>query len=148
MYAMRPSSSAVISSSPRQHPDAGLYARVGVETGVSAATPHQLVGMLFDGFAVAVATAKAALLAGEVQTKCAAINRAARIVDEGLKASLDPAGGALATDLNELYAYVVLRLTQANLGNDADRLDECLALMQPLRDAWAQIGPRVEARRT
>ena len=63
--------------------------------------------MLFDGFAVAVATAKAALLIGEVQTKCAAINRAAR-----------------------------------------DRLDECLALMQPLRDAWAQIGPRVEARRT
>lgn len=148
MYAVRPATSSMTSSSPRQHLDAGLYARVGVETGVGAATPHRLVSMLFDGFVVAVTTAKAALLTGDVQTKCSAINRAARIVDEGLKASLDPAGGALAIDLNELYAYVVLRLTQANLGNDTDRLDECLALMQPLRDAWAEIGPRVDAGRT
>ena len=147
MYAVSPLSSSVSSSSPPQHPQAALYARVGVETGVGSASPHQLVGMLFDGYAVAVATAKSALAAGDVQAKCAAINRAVRIVDEGLKASLDPAGGALARDLNELYAYVVMRLTQANLGNDPARLDECLAVMQPLREAWAAIGPSVAARR-
>ena len=146
MYAAF-TSSPVPSSSPPKHPQAGLYARVGVETGVNSASPHQLVGMLFDGFAVAVATAKGALLAGDVQTKCSAINRAVRIVDEGLKACLDPAGGALATDLDELYAYVLLRLTQTNHGNDPRGLDECLALLQPLRDAWAEIGPRVEVRR-
>ena len=54
------------------------------------------------------------------------IGRAVRIVEEGLKASLNlSAGGALAADLSELYAYVTLRLTQANLKNDAAALDEC-----------------------
>ncbi len=147
MYTMRPLSSSVPSASPSQHPQAAMYARVGVETGVNSASPHQLVSMLFDGFAVALATARNALDAGQVEAKCAAINRAVRIVDEGLKASLDPAGGALARDLDELYAYVVMRLTRANLGNDAAGLDECLSLMQPLREAWAAIGPTVASRR-
>ena len=34
---------------------AGAYRTVGVETGVAAATPHQLVTMLFDGFDDAIA---------------------------------------------------------------------------------------------
>jgi len=123
-----------------------LYARVGVETGVGSASPHQLVSMLFAGFVDALAQAKGALQNGQVDVKCQAIGRAARIVDEGLKASLDlHGGGALAADLGDLYAYITLRLTQANLRNDAAALDECLALMQPLRQAWASIAPQVDA---
>jgi len=45
----------------------------------------------------------------------------------------------LARDLHQLYAYVSLRLTQANLKSDEGALDECLKLMQPLADAWASI---------
>jgi len=75
-----------------------------------------------------------------------AIGRAGRIVDEGLKASLDmQGGGALAAELNELYAYVSLRLLHANLHNDADALDECRRLIRPLREAWAQIGGSLPA---
>jgi len=121
-------------------PSANLYARVGVETGVSGATPHKLVAMLFDGFVDAIAQAKGALAAGNVEVKGRAIGRAARIVDEGLKAGLDlSAGGSLAADLADLYAYVTLRLTYANLHNDPDALDECLRLVTPLRDAWRSI---------
>ena len=123
-------------------PQVNLYARVGVETGVSGASPHRLVAMLFDGFAESIATAKGALANGKIEAKGRAIARAFRIVDEGLKASLDmTAGGTLARDLDELYAYIGLRLTQANLRNDAAALDECLALMQPLREAWMSIAP-------
>jgi len=130
-------------------PQANLYARVGVETGVSGASPHRLVAMLFDGFAESIATAKGAMANGQIEAKGRAIARAFRIVDEGLKASLDmAAGGTLARDLDELYAYISLRLTQANLRNDAAALDECLAVMQPLREAWTAIGPAVAARRT
>ena len=129
-------------------PQASLYARVGVETGVSSASPHQLVAMLFAGFTDAITRAKGAMQAGEVEAKCNAIGRAARIVDEGLKASLDMSGGgALAADLAELYAYITLRLTHANLRNDTRALDECLALMQPLSDAWASIAPQVDIHR-
>ena len=72
--------------------------------------------MLFDGFGDAIAQARAALQRRDIEAKCKAISRAARIVDEGLKASLDVrAGGKLGEDLLALYGYVAVRLTQANL---------------------------------
>ncbi len=125
---------------PHSNAHAGAYQQVGLVTGVAAASPHRLVLMLFDGFDEAIAQALGALHDGSVQTKCRAIGRAARIVDEGLKASLDlDAGGVLASDLSELYGYVSLRLLHANLNNDAAALDECRRLIRPLRDAWASI---------
>lgn len=145
MYASHPASSRFGRTGP-QHAD--MYSRVGVETSVSDASPHRLVTLLFDGFAESVVHAKAAIAASQTDAKGRAISRAARIVEEGLKASLDmSAGGALAADLADLYAYVGLRLTHANLRNDVAALDECLALMQPLRDAWTSIAPQVDGPR-
>jgi flagellar protein FliS len=136
---------------PRSRPSAplsNLYTRVGIETGLSGASPHRLVEMLFTGFADAVAQAKGALLSGQVELKCNAVGRATRIVDEGLKAGLDVAGGgALAADLAELYAYITRRLVHANLKNDMAALDECLALMQPLSKAWSSIAAQVDGPR-
>ena len=39
---------------------------------------------------------------------------------------------------------MTVRLTYANLKNDEAALDECVRLMGPLRDAWIDIGPKVE----
>lgn len=148
MYANRFATSP-FGRTPTTMPLANLYARVGVETGVAGASSHRLVSMLFEGFVDAVATAKGALAAGQVEAKGRAVGRAARIVDEGLRGCLDVRGGGrLAADLSDLYAYITLRLTQANARNDAGALDECLALIQPLREAWASIAPQVDAART
>jgi flagellar protein FliS len=123
---------------------ARLYSNVGVETGVGDASPHQLVAMLFDGFFESIAHAQSAIAAGQIEAKGRAIGRAARIVEEGLKAALDlQAGGNLAADLAQLYAYIGMRLTHANLKSDSAALDECKALMQPLREAWTSIAPPV-----
>jgi len=125
---------------------AGAYRTVGVQTGVPAASPHRLVTMLFDGFNDAIAQAKVALARGDIEAKCKAIGRAVRIVDEGLKAALDvDAGGALASDLAALYGYVAVRLTEANLHNDVRALDECAALLEPVRTAWIAIEPAAAA---
>lgn len=132
----------------RALPQARMYQNVGVETGVVDASPHKLVSLLFDGFFDSLGRARAAMAAGDVELKGREIGRAARIVEEGLKAGLDQqAGGALAADLASLYAYVGLRLTQANLKNDPAMLDECQRLMQPLRDAWRSIAPQVDGPR-
>jgi len=117
------------------------YQRVGVDTGVDGSDPHALVLMLFDGALEAIAQAQGHLAAGRVLEKCQALAKAARIVEEGLKASLDRrAGGALAEQLAGLYDYATLRLLQANLRNDRKALAEVTTLLADLRDTWARIG--------
>jgi len=117
------------------------YQRVGVDTGVDGSDPHALVLMLFDGALEAIKHAQGHLAAGRVLEKGQALGKAARIVEEGLKASLDrEAGGALAQQLAGLYDYATLRLLQANLRNDAKALAEVTKLLADLRDTWARIG--------
>jgi len=68
-------------------------------------------------------------------------------LEEGLRAGLDMnAGGTLARDLHELYHYLVMRLTLANLRNDDKLLTECQQLMKPLHEAWLQIADEPAAR--
>lgn len=124
---------------------ARAYKQIAAETGVAAASPHQLVAMLFDGFIESVAQARGAMQDGRLEAKGQAIMRAVRIVDEGLRAALNlESGGRLAADLHDLYGYLTLRLTQANLRNDPKALDECQRLVQPLREAWNSISGRVD----
>ncbi|MEY4748215.1 MAG: flagellar export chaperone FliS [Pseudomonadota bacterium] len=132
--------SASFHRAPSAQSLSGMYRQVGVETGVKAASPHQLVLMLYDGLLEALAQARGAIRVNEVEAKARAITRAVRIVDEGLKAALSPAGGDLTTNLSNLYAYVSMRLLQAHARNDETALEECTRLVQPLRDAWAEIG--------
>lgn len=142
MYAAAPSPFA-----PRRaaQPMSQMYARVGVETAVDQASAHRLVAMLFEGLLDAMDRARGAMDAGQVDAKCKAIAHAVRIVDEGLRCSLNTsAGGTLASDLSALYAYVMRRLTEANLRNDRAALDECRRLVLPLQQAWAEIGPEVQ----
>jgi flagellar protein FliS len=100
---------------------ANAYRRVGVETTVDTANPHQLISLLFDALGQALAGAQAALGRGDQGTKGAQILRAVRLLEEGLKAGLDDArGGELAGRLRALYDYCIARLTFANLRNDAE----------------------------
>jgi flagellar protein FliS len=132
-------------SNPRARQFAGAYHQVGVQTMVSGASAHGLVALLFDGFMASVQRAKGSLRSGDIAGKGQAIGHAVRIIDEGLKAALDlKAGGKLAADLSDLYAYVCLRLIHANLNSDEAALDECVMLMTPLREAWQAIGDRVD----
>ena len=139
---------AATNASPRAlHSLANAYQQIGLETATTNATPHKLIELLFEGFADAVARARGALLGRQIEAKGRAIGHAARIVEEGLKAALNKKdGGRIAADLDALYAYIGVRLTYANLHNDLDALDECARLMEPVRSAWAAIGPQVTAR--
>ena len=124
---------------------AGAYRQIGVETGATDASPHRLITLLFDGFTDAVAQASLAMQQGDFEAKGRFIGRSVNIVEQGLKGALDvQAGGALAVDLQALYGYISLRLTQANLHNDPRALEECVRLMEPLRTAWVAIGPSVD----
>jgi flagellar protein FliS len=136
-------STATASRSPQQF--AAAYRQIGTETAVAGASPHKLVAMLFDGFLDALAQARGGLRSGNIQVKGRAIGHAVRILEEGLRSGLNlRAGGDLARDLNDLYAYLAMRLTLVNVRNDEAGLDEAVALMQPLRDAWLSIADQAD----
>lgn len=133
-------------ASPGSHRGAAMYARMGTETAALSASPHQLITMLFDGAAAAIGMARLHMEQQRVKEKGESISKAIDIVDNGLKASLDPnAGGAegarLAGNLAALYDYVVRRLLQANLRNDPAALDEAARLLEDVASAWREIAP-------
>ena len=126
---------------------ASSYKTVGLETSVMGANPHQLVGLLFDALQQSLASAKAAMLSGDIAAKGRSISRVVRILEEGLKAGLDAErGGNLATNLRSLYDYCIVRITEANLRNDATMVDEVIRLIHPVSDGWNQIRSEVVVR--
>lgn len=123
------------------HKGANTYAKVGLETGVVASSPHQLIVMLFDGALVAVRTGLVSMKAGEIAKKGMAISKAIMIVENGLRASLDKnAGGQIADSLDALYDYIGRRLLEANVTNKPEILEEVIALLADLKGAWDAIG--------
>lgn len=123
---------------------ATAYRRIGVETQVDHADPHQLVEMLFDGLLLAVGMARAALQRGDIGAKGHQIGVAVRILDEGLRATLNlEKGGELAGNLHDLYQYCVMRLTQANARNDDAALAEVQNLIEPISTGWKQMGAAI-----
>jgi len=120
---------------------ANVYAQLGVETGVTSASPHKLVMMLFDGLLEAMRLAEQAMKVHDVVGKGQALGKAVRILEEGLKAGLNlERGGELASNLRDLYAYIEVRLMQAHLRNDRGAIEESRQLIEPLRDAWQAIS--------
>jgi flagellar protein FliS len=119
---------------------ASAYKRVAVETGVQGADPHQLVGMLYDALLQSMNQARGAIERGEVEIKGAALGKAVRILEEGLKAGLNlREGGELAHNLKGLYDFSVTRLTHANLRNDSAAVAQVVELIEPLAQSWQQI---------
>jgi flagellar secretion chaperone FliS len=124
------------------HSGANAYAKVGIETGVVAASPHKLIVMLFDGALAAVATALQHMKAGNIPGKGQSISKAITIIDSGLRTSLDhKVGGEIAVNLDALYEYMSRQLLTANLNNQVELLEEVQRLLQELRSAWEAIAP-------
>jgi len=120
---------------------AHAYANVGLETGVVAANPHQLILMLYDGAELAVRMAIKHMNEGDLAKKSAAISKASTIILDGLRAALDPQqGGDIAQQLDALYEYMNKRLMLAHINNQTAPLEEVLGLLRELHGAWQQIG--------
>ena len=121
---------------------AHAYANVGLETGVAAASPHQLILMLYEGAELAVRMAIRHMNEGDLTKKSAAISKASNIILEGLRAALDlRQGGDIARQLDDLYNYMNKRLMLAHVNNQTAPLEEVLGLLRELHGAWMQIAP-------
>jgi len=117
------------------------YHSAGIEAQALGTSPHGLITMLFDGALLSIKLAKAHMIEKKTIEKAESINKAIDIIGSGLRAALNiKEGGELASNLDDLYEYIVMQLLKANLNNEPDLLDEAYGLLDQLADAWKQVG--------
>ncbi len=107
---------------------------------IATATPESLVAKLL---AAAIRHARIALETGgpdAAKRRVAAISRVVAIVGE-LRACLDhEPGGEIAANLESLYDFVLDRMVTANLEQTREPIEESIAVLGPIEEAWAEIA--------
>jgi flagellar protein FliS len=127
---------------------ASAYRNIGIETRAHKHDQHQLATLMFEAVLESLSAAQGAINDRDVNAKVKHLNKAVRILQDGLRTSLDlENGGELAANLDALYDYAVLQITTANLHNDALKLAAVADLIRPIAEAWQQIRPGSEAPR-
>lgn len=106
--------------------------------------PHRVIALLLAGVIAHCRQAGVCIAQNDVPGKIEAIGCAMDRID-ALRLSLDhDAGGDIARGLESLYEYASLRLVEANLHNDAEKLQEVDRLLGEIESAWNAI-PREAA---
>lgn len=117
------------------------YAKVSVESQVNAASPHQLIVMLYDGLLESMRFALAHMRGNSPVKKGEEISRALRILQEGLMPALDfEKGGEISVQLMGIYEYVSQHMVIASARNDEEKLQVCIGMIENIREAWMAIG--------
>ena len=103
-------------------------------------TPAQTVLMLYEGAIRFLGQAINKLIEkGNMGEKAKLVEKAVNIIDY-LKSCLDKDNGGEVTDnLDRIYEYMLIELTEANLNNDKRKIEEVVKLFLPLAEAWADI---------
>jgi flagellar protein FliS len=110
---------------------------------LESASPVELVVALYDGIIRFLFQAIAAVEAGDVSGRRAAVKRALDIVIH-LQARLRmDIGGRPAEVLSEFYASMFALTLQASQTASADRFREAIQCVRNVRDAWRQVAQQV-----
>ena len=108
---------------------------------VLAASPVQLIAMLYAGALDSMAAARRHLRRADIPARVRAINKALRIVSELARSLNHDAGGELSRNLAGIYSYVQRLLIAANTRQSEAPLAEAEALMSTLAEAWKGCAP-------
>lgn len=140
MQAFAPSrlpvaSPAAAAAAARRYRDAELDQRV------AAASPHELVSMLYDAAKLALIAAERATIARDARARVQQVTRALAILD-GLDGTLDHGrGGAVARALESAYAQMRALLVAANSEVSAELFAAAAARMATIGSSWKAIAP-------
>lgn len=116
------------------------YQTVNTQAQAVDASPHRLIQMLMEGGLTRIAQARGAMERQQTAFKGEFIGKAIAIIS-GLREGLDlQKGGELAANLDSLYQYMISRLLEANVKNDAVLLDEVAGLLRNVKSGWDAIG--------
>lgn len=115
------------------------YRQVDLEARAAAASPYELVLILFDGLLDELARVRGHIENKRYEQKGIALEKCMNILN-GLSSALDyEQGGKLVQDLARLYDYCIYRLSDISVTLSLEDLDEVVRLLQVLREGWEGV---------
>jgi len=116
------------------------YRLVDLEARAAAASPYELVLILFDGLLDELARARGHIEHKRYQQKGASLEKCINILN-GLSSALDyDNGGELVQGLARLYDYCIFRLSDVSVTLSLEGLDEIVNLLRILREGWEGVS--------
>ena len=107
------------------------------QNSVTTASPGELTIMLYNGCLKFIAKAKQAILNKHYEEKNTNIQKSQKIIRE-LMVTLNM-DYDVSKNMMFLYEFINQCLTEANIKNDAGKLEEAEALVTEFRDTWKQV---------
>lgn len=120
------------------------YQTFDLASQAAAASPHQLVLMLFNGLMDELVRAKSHIAAQRFERKAASINKCIDILNALTSALNIEQGGETATNLSRLYDYCVYRLYDSSHNLSVAQVEEVEAILRNLLQGWERMGQRHE----
>jgi flagellar protein FliS len=115
------------------------YKKGSLKQDVASADPHRLTLMLMQGVIDKLAYAKGSITRNDLKGRSDNISKATAIFIN-LRDTLNmDIGGDFAQGLHNLYSYMIDKLTEINVDNGIEIIDEVISLFSPIKDAWAAI---------
>lgn len=105
-------------------------------TSVQSASREKLLLMMYEGAIRFVKQAITAIEQKQIAEKGIAIGRAYDVIME-LNNTLDhKVGGDISKNLEQLYMFMTEQLTQANIHNSIENLQNVVRILETLYDGW------------
>lgn len=104
---------------------------------VLTASPAELTLMLYEGAIKFCNIAILAIEQKEIEKAHINIRKAQKII-EHLMATLDMKY-SVAKDFDNMYQYIIRRLSEANMSKDPEILNEVLTHLHAIRDNWKEV---------
>lgn len=119
------------------------YKKANIET----AGKLDLIVMCYERTILCLNQAKNHLKEKEYEKKGRKIQKALDIINE-LQSSLNiEKGGVIAKNLDSIYSYITNRILIGDIQKDLSVFDECMNILEELKDAWIEIShPKAEER--
>ena len=112
---------------------------------IQTADGLELILILYREALDQLSQAKTYLAAGEIQKRIGAIDRAIAMISE-LQTALDfEKGKEIAISLDRLYGYCLRRLTEANMKQEQQAVDDVIKVLVTLESAWQEVNNRAAA---
>ncbi len=107
---------------------------------VMTASPAKLVALLYERAIGSLKAVVRAIESGDIEGRWKANKKAIDIISHMLMTLDIERGGSIAANLDQLYRFMLTRLTQIDIRNDPQIARDVIGLLEPLHDSWRQLA--------